>query len=125
MLERPAPHHVYTFREVALLDPYPNELVIGREAQPTTKQNVLKVEERPFSFGEVQARCQGRFNLKKDRINNYRKPKRLLQELKTLFRPHEMRKERIAVMIDPADAGGLYFAIRSVKEMECYYQKIP
>ena len=77
-------------------------------------------------LGEVQARCQGWFNGKKDGVNNYRKVnKRLLQELKTLFRPHEMRKERIAVMIDPADAGGLYFAIRSVKEMECYYQKIP
>ena len=64
-------------------------------------------------LGEVQARCQGRFNLKKDRINNYRKPKRLLQELKTLFdiepklRPHEM-KERMAAMIDPAADGGLY-----------------
>jgi hypothetical protein len=64
-------------------------------------------------LGEVQARCQGRFNRKKDGVNNYRKPKRLLQELKTLFdiepklRPHEM-KERMAAMIDPAD-GGLFF----------------
>ena len=33
LLERPAPHHIYTFREVALLDPYPKELIIGREAQ--------------------------------------------------------------------------------------------
>jgi hypothetical protein len=64
-------------------------------------------------LGEVQARCRGRFNRKKDGVNNYRKPKRLLQELKTLFdiepklRPHEM-KERMAAMIDPAD-GGLFF----------------
>jgi hypothetical protein len=36
-------------------------------------------------FGEMQARCpRGRFNRKKDGVNNYRKPKRLLLELKTL-----------------------------------------
>ena len=50
LLERPAPHHIYTFREVALLDPYPKELVIGRDAQLFPKRNVLNVDERPFTF---------------------------------------------------------------------------